>query len=136
MLRELKGKNAQSNLYDHVVDCIDMLAVHYPDQALAKFEEVSYLLKRADKDINEFLRLAESSDHAKHDDQLAASTADFIKSVRKIFAKNVEAPGEEGEEAQEDQAAPIGFVPDIVADNKLVYSWAGLDFGEYNCLVI
>ena len=113
LLRNLKNKNASSNLYDHIVDCIDKLSVHYPDQALAKFEEISYLLKHTEKDINEFLRMDESTAHAKHCDQKAAATAEFVKAVRKIFARG-ETTGEEGEEVQEEQAAPVGFVPDII----------------------
>lgn len=93
------------------------------------------MLKHTEKDINEFLRLGESTAHAKHCDQKAAATTEFVKAVRKIFARG-ETTGEEGEEVQEEQAAPVGFVPDIIADNKLIYSWAGLDFGDYNCLLM
>lgn len=30
----------------------------------------------------------------------------------------------------------MGFVPDLLSDNKLIFSWAGVDFGEYNCLLL
>ena len=30
----------------------------------------------------------------------------------------------------------IGFMPDLVSLNKSVYSWAGIDFGEYNVLLL
>jgi len=44
-------------LYDHLTDVIDQLVMHYPDQALLKFEEVSYLLKNRDTiKIEEFIK--------------------------------------------------------------------------------
>lgn len=40
------------------------------------------------------------------------------------------------EEQVEEQAPPVGFVPDLLSDNRQLYSWAGLDFGEYNCMLL
>jgi len=36
----------------------------------------------------------------------------------------------------EEQSAPVGFIPDLLGDNKKLYSWAGIDFGEFNCMLL
>lgn len=75
LLRDTKQAESQNNLYEHIVEVIDKLVVHYPDAALEKFEEVSYLLKHQGQiDINQFLKLTEQLNYAKHDDQTAAAT--------------------------------------------------------------
>lgn len=133
VLRQAKQKNSLNNLYDHLTEVLDKLVVNYPDQALEKLEEVSYLIKhKSAVDISQFLKLHDESLACRHDDQTAAATSDFIKFTRKAF----KAETGEDEEGEESQAAPLGFVPDIVSDNKQVFSWAGIDFGEYDCLVL
>ena len=41
----------------------------------------------------------------------------------------VEGEGEEEQEQAPEEAAPIGYVPDLLQDSK-VFEWAGIGFGE------
>ena len=42
-----------------------------------------------------------------------------------------------GDEEEKQESAPaIGFMPDLCSLNKSVYNWAGIDFGEYNALLL
>lgn len=45
LLTEAKQNGQLKNLYDHIVEVMDFLIVNYPNDALIKFEEVSYLIK-------------------------------------------------------------------------------------------
>ena len=57
VLTEAKHKTQMKNLYDHIVEVMDFLIVNYPNDALVKFEEVSYLIKQQDEHkLHRFLR--------------------------------------------------------------------------------
>jgi radial spoke head protein 4/6 len=30
----------------------------------------------------------------------------------------------------------VGFIPDICSDNKSLWQWAGINFGEYTCMML
>ena len=55
---QLEGIKSPSGetLVEHLNRVFKTLILHYPDQALARFEEVSTLIKQK-KDLNEFLKL-------------------------------------------------------------------------------
>jgi hypothetical protein len=40
------------------------------------------------------------------------------------------------QEAGEPEVAACGFIPDFMSDNKHLYPWAGISFGEYGGLII
>jgi len=43
----------------------------------------------------------------------------------------------EGEpDAEGDGGTAIGFIPDIIAENRHLYPWAGISLGEYGCLIL
>lgn len=46
LLSGIKGSDGQ-DLFAHLQEVFKKLILHYPDQALEKLEEVSYLLKHA-----------------------------------------------------------------------------------------
>lgn len=43
-----------------------------------------------------------------------------------------------GAEEEEVVAAgtPVCYIPDVISDNKTVYQWAGINFGDYNCMLL
>lgn len=56
MLTNQKNESKLKSLYDHIIDVLDFIVVNYPNEALLKFEEVSYLLKSGDtKKLHKFL---------------------------------------------------------------------------------
>ena len=124
ILKNVKSAKG-SDLYTHLQEVIKQLILHYPDQALDKLEEVSYLLKNADTiDIEKFLKV---NDMRNYKDVCCAMDA-YITQMKNTFGvRKVPAEGEE-EEAPEEQA-PVGFVPDLLADAQM-YQWAGIGFGQ------
>ena len=99
-----------------------MLIDSYPKEALAKLEEVSYLLREG-KDLSKFLLLEDSRDYR-------AQAADLAEYMEK-FRSNKEKPktGEEEEEVPaEEEVAPVGLVQDLMKDICL-FAWAGVGFG-------
>ena len=45
------------------------------------------------------------------------------------------AVNDDGEEVEAGGAAPIGNIPDLLADSK-VWQWAGVGFGEYDTMLL
>ena len=124
LLKNVKSSQG-TDLYSHLQEVFKCLIMHYPDQALDKLEEVSYLLKHqsASLKLQDFLVTEESKNIKDHCDALL----EYIAKLEQHFPRP-KTGEEEGEEAAE--AGPIGNVPDLMADSK-VFEWAGVGFGEY-----
>ena len=122
LLKNVKSSQGQ-DLYQHIQEVFKQLVLHYPDQALEKLEEVSYLLKHqsASLNINDFLLLEENRSTKEHSDALQ----EYISKLEAHFSRPK--GDEEGEEPAE--PGPINNVPDLLGDSK-VYEWAGIGFGE------
>jgi hypothetical protein len=120
-IKSSKGKD----LYTHLQEVFKNLILHYPDQSLEKLEEVSYLLKNADSyQIEQFLKIADMRNYK----DICTQMADYTKMMQAQFGGKAAVDGEEeAEEAAE--AAPVGFVPDLLEDAN-VYQWAGIGFGQ------
>ena len=101
------------------------LILHYPDQALDKLEEVSYLIKHADThSMDKFLKLSDTRDYKDVCKQMDA----YINTMQTCFGRKQPVP--EGEEEPEVEEPPaVGLVPDLLADAQ-IYQWAGIGFGQ------
>lgn len=54
----------------------------------------------------------------------------YIEKMKDQFgAKKAPADGEEAEEEAPEEVAPVGLVPDLLADS-LIYQWSGIGFGQ------
>lgn len=77
-------KNAKStsgtDLYQHLTEVFNKLILHYPTDALAKFEEVSYLCKNKSLNLDEFLKIDDTKNYHK----LAQSLQDWIKKAPEL----------------------------------------------------
>ena len=59
---------------------MDFLVVNYPHDAITKFEEVSYLIKKGDKTkIQQFLKTCESKRYAAHSDSTHKATQSYLE---------------------------------------------------------
>lgn len=140
MLQEQHAtKSGPRNLYAHISEVLSHLVMFYPDEALQRLEEVSYILKNQDSvALEEFLRVHDSRGHAKHNSAVAEATNKQIDTMREWFKKGegeeVAAEAEEGEGG--DTGTAIGFIPDIISENRHLYPWAGISLGEYGCLIL
>lgn len=127
----LKGAKTASgaDLYQHLSETFKRLILHYPDDALEKLEEVSYLLKHqggGKVKLEDFLQLEEIRSYGK----VAEGLQGYIDKMTASTKKKV-AEAAEGEEAEPEAAevGPIGNVADLIADQR-VFEWAGIGFGE------
>ena len=85
LLRSAKS-TAGNDLYQHLVDVMNHIVIHCPDEGLEKFEEISYLLKHKDKlDINEFLKVTEEKTYNRHDDEIKELTHKFLHKAKQFY---------------------------------------------------
>jgi radial spoke head protein 4/6 len=120
VLKQSTNKQGEGNLEDHLQKLFNFLILHYPNQALEKFEEASYLIKNG-KDISKFLKVSDDRDYR----DLFESLQEYTTQMQKKFAKPQ--PNEDGEMPEE--PAPVNYVSDLLKDAKM-WQWAGIGFGE------
>ena len=61
-------QEGQVSIYEHVVKVVDQIVMSCPDQAIERFEEVSYLIKNSETEVSEFIRCSDDRPHARHCD--------------------------------------------------------------------
>jgi len=124
ILKNVKSSKG-SDMYTHLQEVIKQLILHYPDQALDKLEEVSYLIKHADTlAMDRFLKVSDMRNYK----DVCQAMEEYIKAMKACFPqRKVPAEGEE-EEAPE-EVPPVGNVPDLLAEAN-IYQWAGVGFGQ------
>jgi hypothetical protein len=84
MLLKEPNKTTQGprSLYDHLSDTLNHLVMYYPDEALQRLEEVSYLLKKGDTiAIEEFLRINDTRAYAAPSKAVAKATSKQIEQL-------------------------------------------------------
>lgn len=116
ILKNIKSPNGK-DLYSHLQEVFKVLILHYPDNALEKIEEVSYLVKNADKHkLTDFLKVVDSRNY--HD--VCAQMKDYIAYMREAFGAKKPVDGEEGGE-EEEAGAPeaVCNVPDLLEEAKV-----------------
>jgi hypothetical protein len=86
ILKNAKHSSGQ-DLYTHLVEVMNHIVMHCPEQGLDKFEEISNLLKQQKEgkiaNLSEFLKVSEERPYSKpgKDD----TTAKYIAKARKFF---------------------------------------------------
>lgn len=91
------------------------LILHYPDQALEKLEEVSYLLRNADTlKIENFLKFSDMRNYKDVCQQMEG----YIEQMKVHFGGKKQV-NEEGEEEEAAEVAPVGFVPDVLEEAQI-----------------
>ena len=120
ILRDAKGDG--TDLYSHLLEVFNLLILHYPDDALDKLEEVSYLVKYKDsKDLKAWLLVEEFWNFKNH----CENKADFIAKAKKYF--ELPQPEEEGGDVPE--IPTVNGVPDLLSQSR-VFEWAGIGWGK------
>lgn len=85
LLRNSKN-TAGTDLYQHLVDVVNHIVLHCPDEGLDKFEEISYLIKNKESiDMNEFLKITGDNNYSKPDVDMRELTIKYIQKAKKIF---------------------------------------------------
>ena len=100
------------------------LILHYPDQALEKLEEVSYLLKHNDTlKLEDFLKVSDMRNYKNVCEQMTS----YIAQMREHFGQKK--ADDDDPDAEPEAAAPVGFVPDLLEEAQ-VWQWAGVGFSQ------
>lgn len=85
LLRSAKSA-AGNDLYQHLVDVMNHIVIHCPDEGLEKFEEISFLLKNKNRlDINEFLKVTEDKTYNRHDEEIKEMTHKFLHKAKQFY---------------------------------------------------
>jgi hypothetical protein len=120
LLKDMKSTSG-TDLYTHLVEVFGHLMRHYPEDALDKIEEVSYLCKNKDSiKIEEFLKL--------HEETRFKTASEALQSHAEKAGKLFEKPKLEEDEEEPEKAA-VGNVPDLIRLGKM-FEWAGVSFTE------
>ena len=78
ILKNIKS-NKGNDLFTHLQEVFKILILHYPENALEKLEEVSFLLKHSDTfDITKFLKLQDIRNYKNVCEQMD----DYIKYMK------------------------------------------------------
>lgn len=88
----LRGARHESgvDLYQHLVEVMNHIIMHNPDNGLDQFEEISYLLKHKNSvDMNEFIRVIEKYDYNSPSFDQTLLTQNFIQNAKKFFSVNL-----------------------------------------------
>ena len=120
VLKASKSNEGSGNLDEHLNKLFNFLILHYPGQALEKFEEVSYLIKHG-KDLTQFLKTS--------DDRDLSALVNDLEHYNTLLQKTFAGPQPDEEGGEPPEAAPVGFVADLMSNAKL-WQWAGIGFGE------
>ena len=122
-LKKILKNSEGRELYSHLIECFNNLILYYPDDALDKLEEISYLLKGEDKSrIREFLNL----DNKKDIKTYTQAQASYSEQAAGLFPTKAEG-GEDEEGGAEPTTA--GKITNLHADTDLL-EWAGVSFGQ------
>ena len=78
ILRNAKGSKGE-DLYSHLVEIIDHIVTHCPDDGLDKLEEISYLLKhKEDINMEDYLNLKGTVHYSKPDHDKRELTMKYL----------------------------------------------------------
>ena len=122
-LKKILKSSDGRELYSHLIECFNNLILYYPDDALDKFEEVSYLLKDEDKTkMRKFLNL----DNKKDIKCMTECKKGYVEKATSLFPK---AAAEIGDGDDPPEPSSAGFVSNLFADSEIL-EWAGISFGE------
>jgi len=87
--------------------------MHYPNNALEKIEEVSYLIKNKDSiDLNKYLKTSDLRNHREVCDLMA----DYCKYMSDKFPRTKPKENEEDEEEAAEAGEPVNYVPDLLEE--------------------
>ena len=128
ILKNIKSAGGK-NLYEHLQEVFQTLILHYPESALEKIEEVSFLIKHGDKlKLEDYLRTSDMRNYAAVCEQMR----DYIAHMQDKFPKVKRAAAGEDEEGGEEEAVaePVNAVPDLLDDASSLWQWAGVGFGQ------
>jgi hypothetical protein len=123
VLSKIKGAEG-GDLFTHLQQVFRRLILHYPDQALEKLEEVSYLTKNASKlNIEDFLKLSDVRNYK----DLSNEMKSYIAKMKAQFG-GLKPQGED-EDEEPAEVPPVGLVQDLLED-AIILQWAGVGFGK------
>ena len=76
----------ENNLYEHVIEVLNHIIIHCPEEALSKLEEISFLLKKENCDNfnrEQFLDLEPCKNYNRFDGDVKAHTQALLEQLQK-----------------------------------------------------
>lgn len=105
---------------EHIQKVFDVLIENCRNQALEKFEEVSFLIRNG-KDLSQFLKV----DHTRSYIEQAKDLEAYIKKTVPLFVK----PKPEGDDEEPAETPPVCSIQDLLSD-EMLFNAAGIGFGQ------
>ena len=138
LTRVLQAKlNNKPSIYDHIVKVVDRIVTSCPDQAIERFEEISYLIKNGDLvRLEDFVKCSDQRNYAIHDNEMADASKEGIEELRKMFPAQSSAAAGGEEEGGGEGGSALGLVQDLTSLNRHVFNQAGIELGEYGSLIL
>lgn len=88
ILKNAKHSSGQ-DLYQHLVDVMNHIVTHCPDNGIDKFEEISYLLKQQREgkieSLSEFLRITEERPYSKPGKEIQGEETKYFAKAKKLL---------------------------------------------------
>ena len=85
ILKNSKSKEGP-DLYEHLVEVVDHIVLHCPDEGLDKIEEISFLLKNQDKiSMEDYLRVDGNNHYSKPNSEIRELTMKYLSKAKKVF---------------------------------------------------
>ena len=126
ILQNIKSKSSGKNLYMHLKEVFRTLILHYPDQALEKIEEVSYLIKNGEElKLTDYLQTSDMRNYS----EVCGQMDGYISFMKKQFPEPF-VPDPDDPEKQPEAAEPINYVQDVMEDASQLWQWANIGFGQ------
>ncbi|CAI2368131.1 unnamed protein product [Moneuplotes crassus] len=123
-LKKILKSSDGREVYSHLIECFNALILHYPDDALDKFEEVSYLLK--DEQRAQFAKQFLNFDNKKNFKTMTECQKEYVEKIAVLFPPK---PEEGGDPDEAPEAPAAGKVSNFFSDCEIL-QWAGIGFGE------
>ena len=120
MLASTADIDNEHTVAEHLQKVFNVLIENYPNNALEKLEEVSYLIRKG-QDMSQFLKV----DHSRTYREQAKDLSDFISKTMPLFAK----PKVEDEDADPVEPTPVCAIQDLLSDQQF-FQAAGIGFGQ------
>ena len=114
-LYQCQNVEGTESLALHIKKVFGVLIDSYPNEALDKLEEVSYLIKKGE-DLNKFLALEDTRDYKAQ----AADLVEYLARYKSGDQKEVKEDEDgEAQQVEAEEVAPVGLVQDLMKDIRL-----------------
>ena len=116
VLKNIKSNKTGGDLYQHLQEVFKTLIMHYPNNALEKIEEVSYLIKnKGDIDIDKYLKTSDLRNHR----GVCELMKEYCTYMTAQFPQPPVVNPDDEDPGEPEPTEPINYVPDMAEEATL-----------------